>query len=91
MLRTLAVLSFVTVSLTACGGQDSPQEETDTSVLPTSVEELTGELKEAYEKCLYDRQAEAVAIEVIEASCFKQVTGEDDPLGIRELTPPTPE
>ena len=75
MIRSATTLGMLALALAACGGG----EEADTA--PKSPADLTGELKAAYDKCIYDRQAEAVAIEVIELSCFEQVTGNSDPLG----------
>lgn len=77
MIRTPLIAIAMCAGLAACGGGDTPPAEIK------SPADLTGELKTAYEQCLYERQAEAVAIEVIEQGCFEQITGNDDPLDQR--------
>ena len=62
--------------IAACGGGEPPS-------LEIGPDGLTDAQRAAYDQCLYERQAEAVAIEVIEQGCLKQVTGEDDPLGLK--------
>lgn len=78
-MKRILLCGSLLAALVGCGsGEEYPPS--------LNLNGLTDTQQIAYDQCLLERQAEAVAIELIEQSCKDNVTGATDPLDLSQDT-----